>query len=31
MKLLEDEIIAKSYEEFEAIASHKEALSLEAA
>jgi hypothetical protein len=32
MKLLENEIIAKSYEEFEAIASHKEAqLSLEAA
>lgn len=31
MSKLENEIIAKSYEEFEAIASHKEALSLEAA
>jgi hypothetical protein len=31
MQKLEDEIIAKSYDEFEAIASHKEALSLEAA
>lgn len=31
MKLLENEIIAKSYDEFEALASHKDALSLEAA
>jgi hypothetical protein len=29
MKLLENEIIAKSYEEFEALASHKEAPALE--
>lgn len=31
MKRLENEIIAKSFEEFDAIASHKEVLSLEAA